>query len=108
MGKPGDLKMVRGEGMPQYRNPFEKGRLIVHFNVVFPPSIEPCMADVIADVLPPTVEEPMLPDIVDEVDLYEFDPETDRQQQRNGQRQYDEDEEHQGIHGPGGVQCATQ
>ena len=27
--KTGDLKMVRGEGMPQYRNPFEKGRLII-------------------------------------------------------------------------------
>ena len=27
--KSGDLKMVRGEGMPQYRNPFEKGRLII-------------------------------------------------------------------------------
>ena len=29
MIKTGDLKMVRGEGMPQYRNPFEKGRLII-------------------------------------------------------------------------------
>ena len=27
--KSGDLKMVSGEGMPQYRNPFEKGRLII-------------------------------------------------------------------------------
>merc|ERR1719410_2874067 len=31
--KTGDLKMVRGEGMPQYRNPFEKGRLIILFPV---------------------------------------------------------------------------
>ena len=27
--KTGDLKSVQGEGMPQYRNPFEKGRLII-------------------------------------------------------------------------------
>merc|ERR1719382_1566546 len=43
--KSGDLKMVRGEGMPQYRNPFEKGRLIIQFNVVFPPSLEPSVAE---------------------------------------------------------------
>lgn len=28
--------MVRGEGMPQYRNPFEKGDLYVKFDVQFP------------------------------------------------------------------------
>lgn len=28
--------MVRGEGMPQYRNPFDKGDLYVKFDVQFP------------------------------------------------------------------------
>lgn len=28
--------MVKGEGMPQYRNPFEKGDLYVKFDVQFP------------------------------------------------------------------------
>lgn len=28
--------MVRAEGMPQYRNPFEKGDLYVKFEVQFP------------------------------------------------------------------------
>lgn len=28
--------MVKGEGMPQYRNPFEKGDLFVKFDVQFP------------------------------------------------------------------------
>lgn len=28
--------MVRGEGMPQYRNPFEKGDLYIKFDVQFP------------------------------------------------------------------------
>merc|ERR1712214_38913 len=37
--KTGDVKQIQGEGMPQYRNPFEKGRMILQFNVVFPPSI---------------------------------------------------------------------
>ena len=51
--KTGDLKMVRGEGMPQYRNPFEKGRLIIQFNVIFPASLEPSVAEALAGILPP-------------------------------------------------------
>jgi len=34
--KPGDTKCIDGEGMPQHKNPFEKGRLYVKFDVVFP------------------------------------------------------------------------
>jgi DnaJ family protein A protein 1 len=104
--KSGDLKMVRGEGMPQYRNPFEKGRLIIQFNVVFPPSLEPSVAEKLASILPPA-DEPILPDEVDEVD----DPEADRQQQhhRMGHGHYDDDDEgHHGHPGGPGVQCATQ
>lgn len=32
----GSIRMVKGEGMPQYRNPFEKGDLYVKFDVQFP------------------------------------------------------------------------
>jgi len=108
--KTGDLKMVRGEGMPQYRNPFEKGRLIIQFNVVFPPALEPSVAEKLASILPPA-DEPILPDEVDEVDLNDFDPEADRQQQhhRMGHGHYDDDDEgHHGHPGGPGVQCATQ
>lgn len=34
--KHSDVKCILSEGMPHYRNPFEKGRLIVQFDVVFP------------------------------------------------------------------------
>ncbi|XP_035280566.1 dnaJ homolog subfamily A member 1-like [Anguilla anguilla] len=34
--KPGTKKCVLNEGMPLYRRPFEKGRLIIVFTVVFP------------------------------------------------------------------------
>lgn len=37
--KHSDLKCIMGEGMPQYKNPFEKGRLIIQFNVTFPSKI---------------------------------------------------------------------
>lgn len=33
---PGSIRMVKGEGMPQYRNPFEKGDLYLKFDVQFP------------------------------------------------------------------------
>lgn len=33
---PGSVRVVRAEGMPQYRNPFEKGDLFVKFEVQFP------------------------------------------------------------------------
>jgi len=104
--KPGDLKQVPGEGMPQYRNPFEKGRLIIQFNVVFPNNLEPSVAESLAGILPPA-EEPMIPDDHDEVDLNDFDPETDRQNQ-NHRHQYDDDDEGHAHHGGPGVQCASQ
>ena len=51
--KTGDLKCVYGEGMPTYRNPFEKGKLIVKFSVDFPESIDPQIADKLEALLPP-------------------------------------------------------
>merc|ERR1719192_2966465 len=102
--KTGDLKQIQGEGMPQYRNPFEKGRMILQFNVVFPPNLDPKVADALAKALPPG-EEPMIPDEHDEVDMNDFDPENDRQNHRR--QQYEDDDDHHGHHGPG-VQCASQ
>ena len=32
----GELKSIVNEGMPQYKNPFEKGHLFIKFNVKFP------------------------------------------------------------------------
>jgi len=33
-----DVRVIQGEGMPTHKNPFEKGDLIITFNVKFPPS----------------------------------------------------------------------
>merc|ERR1719328_613185 len=79
--KNGDIKCVYGEGMPTYRNPFEKGKLIIQFSVQFPDRLEPKLAESLAKILPPK-EEAMIPD------------------------DHDEDEGGHG-HGPG-VNCATQ
>lgn len=50
--KNGDIKSVYSEGMPTYRNPFEKGKLIIQFTVNFPDRIEPEMAAKLEKILP--------------------------------------------------------
>jgi len=34
--KPGDKKVILNEGMPAFKNPFQKGRLVIDFDVEFP------------------------------------------------------------------------
>lgn len=51
--KSGDMKSILGEGMPQYKNPFEKGRLIITFEVIFPTSIAPELIPKLESCLPP-------------------------------------------------------
>jgi hypothetical protein len=36
-----------------FRNPFEKGRLIISFNVVFPAALDPAAAVALSKILPP-------------------------------------------------------
>ena len=100
--KPGDIKCVLGEGMPQYRNPFEKGRLIIKFNIVFPVDnwLAPDKIKKLEKVLPPRTEL-MIPDGAEECDLQEYDP---HQNQRRRGDIYDEDDEE--GNGPR-VQCAS-
>ncbi|KAI3380939.1 hypothetical protein SNEBB_006776 [Seison nebaliae] len=57
----GDLKVIEREGMPTYKNPFEKGNLIVEFSVIFPKTIEPDMAHKLKKILPP-VEKTRIPE----------------------------------------------
>merc|ERR1712241_884777 len=80
--KTGDLKCVYGEGMPTYRNPFEKGKLIIQFNVEFPESLDPAVVPKLEKLLPPK-EEPMIPEEHEEVNMQEFDTEADRRQRRS-------------------------
>nr|CAH7769706.1 unnamed protein product [Callosobruchus chinensis] len=100
--KHGDVKCILNEGMPQYKNPFEKGRLIVQFLVNFPKTLPPESIPALENALPPRTE-CIIPDSAEEVTLEDFDPEQERRRaQKNA---YDEDDE---MHGPGQrVQCAT-
>jgi len=37
--KPGQIKMLKGEGMPTYRDPFNKGNFYIMFEVIFPDTL---------------------------------------------------------------------
>ncbi|CAF1355318.1 unnamed protein product [Adineta steineri] len=104
--KPGDLKCILNEGMPVYRNPMEKGRLVLHFDVKFPSKNElrPEAVTQLEKLLPAR-SEVSLPMDAEECVLVEFDP---RQSQRSNRREmYDDDDPRGGQGGPTQVNCAT-
>ncbi|XP_067235673.1 dnaJ homolog subfamily A member 4 isoform X2 [Chanodichthys erythropterus] len=101
--KPDDLKCIYNEGMPLYREPYEKGLLIIQFEIEFPDKHwlpEHMLPDL--ERLLPVRDHVMMSDDMEEVDLCEVDYE--RQKRNHSGEAYDEDE------GPrhGGVQCQTQ
>lgn len=104
--KPNDVKIIVGEGMPHYKNPFEKGRLILQFTVKFPDSIPAEKISVLESCLPPRSEQ-IIPDQVEECTLMDMDLEYEQRrrhhQHYNSGNAYDEDE----GPGPNRVQCAT-
>ncbi|KAI4465051.1 dnaj-like-2 isoform a-related [Holotrichia oblita] len=75
--KPGDVKAVVGEGMPYYKNPFERGNLYVTFEIRFPDNhfANENKLKLLESVLPPrTVFKMPVGDHVEEVDLNDYDP----------------------------------
>ncbi|XDB47850.1 hypothetical protein AB1E18_001439 [Capra hircus] len=101
--KHGDIKCVLNEGMPIYRRPYEKGRLIIEFKVNFPENgfLSPDKLSLLEKLLPERkeVEET---DEMDQVELVDFNPNQERWRHYNGEAY--EDDEH---HPRGGVQCQT-
>ncbi|XP_022306993.2 dnaJ homolog subfamily A member 1-like [Crassostrea virginica] len=102
--KPNDIKCVMNEGMPLHRNPFEKGRLIIKFDVKFPASIGKDRIPKLEKILP-TRKEPIIPDGAEEHDLIEINEEEYQHQQRQRSEAYDDDDDD--MHGGQRVQCAS-
>lgn len=101
--KNGDTKCIQSEGMPMYKNPFEKGRLILTFKVTFPEDhwISPDKLAQLKKLLPPA-EEVMVADDAEVCELVKFDP----RDQRQRMDAYDSDDE-EGMRGGQRVQCAS-
>lgn len=101
--KHGDVKCVQNEGMPIYRDPYEKGQLIIQFQVEFPEKdwLPEHLMFQLERLLPPR-EDVMVTDDMEEVQLSEV--EVQSQERGYSREAYEEDDE-----GPrGGVQCQTQ
>jgi len=114
----GMIKSVIDEGMPQHRNPFNKGLLIVQFAVTFPPSGWCNDADKLKqleNLLPPK-KQVVLEGDEEEVEMEKYDPSARSSQQRSyHQRSHhrmdidsDDDEDPRRGGGQQGVQCQTQ
>jgi DnaJ family protein A protein 1 len=115
--KNGDIRQIMNEGMPTYRSPYDKGRLIVQFSVKFPEKIDPENAAKLETLLPPrqVVE---IPSSAEECMLMDVDagqmPGKGRAGSSSGVTgfhnggNYDDDDDERHGHGPQGVQCQTQ
>ncbi|XP_029437289.1 dnaJ homolog subfamily A member 1-like isoform X2 [Rhinatrema bivittatum] len=107
--KPGDVKCIPNEGMPVFRHPFEKGKLLVHFQVKFPePGWLPSDRLQQLQAFFPLHKEHMSTDDMEEVKLVDFDPNSERSRQQQQQQQgevYHEDDHADGPQQH--VQCQT-
>ncbi|MGH0189664.1 UNVERIFIED_CONTAM: hypothetical protein FKN15_037532 [Acipenser sinensis] len=106
--KPGELKCILNEGMPTYRRPYEKGRLIIQFKVVFPDKnfVPLDKLKQLEKLLPKRQKTESIEDmeIMEEADLEDFDMSQERRRHYNGEAYHDDDED---DHQRRGVQCQT-
>ncbi|KAK5902220.1 dnaJ homolog subfamily A member 4 [Gymnodraco acuticeps] len=102
--KHNDIRCVQNEGMPIYKEPYEKGQLIIKFQVAFPEKgwLPEHLMFQLERLLPPR-EDVMITDDMEEVELSEPDVSSQRRASREA---YEEDEE--GPRNGNGVQCQTQ
>jgi len=107
--KPGDMKCIDREGMPHHKNPFEKGRLMIKFNVEFPApgTITPDMAKSLRVALPRGEEVGHLPPDTEEYFASDPAPSDSRRRAREAYDEADDSDE-EGHRGGHRVACAQQ
>ncbi|KAJ0028951.1 hypothetical protein NQD34_003948 [Periophthalmus magnuspinnatus] len=101
--KPNDIKCIQNEGMPIYKDPYEKGQLLVNFQIEFPEKEwlpEHLMYQL--ERLLPQREDVMLTDDMEEVDLSDVDVQAQQRKQQGEAYEEDEDAPRSGV------QCQTQ
>jgi len=107
--KPGDMKVIENEGMPIHKHPYDKGQLVIIFDVEFPTpaQLDAAKRNTLRSILPaiPAVQKPTKKSsdselIIEESRLGDVDPSKinadgtpKRQQQRRGYHMHDEEED---------------
>lgn len=101
--RPGEEKVIRGEGMPVHKRPFDKGNMYIKFNIKFPDSNWCSNDDLVklAKLLPPKPE--IKEAHVEEVHITDLDSRDVKHESMH----YDDEMEGDERGGPG-VQCAQQ
>lgn len=114
--KPGDVRALKEEGMPQVKNPYVRGNIYIEFDVVFPDAkqLSEASKKVLKTVLPPapshadTMSDAGTPE---EVTLISVDFEAEKRRfEAQAREAYEEQEEEEGGHGGRGgqPQCRQQ
>jgi len=111
--KPGEIRTIDKEGMPQHKQPFNKGHLFIKFTIQFPDTLTKPQIRTLETVLPARIPAPKLTkkDNAEEVVLGGVRVEGKDQHRRGGSgggggEAYEEDDEQRG--GQEGVQCRQQ
>jgi DnaJ family protein A protein 2 len=109
---PGDFKKIKGEGMPAYKRPFDKGYLYVEFEVIFPNANWTSLEKIkqLESILPARKLidlKGINPEMINAVDLENCKDKPKPTSNGQGHAQ-DEDMEDEGHGGHSGVQCAQQ
>ena len=111
MIRPGDIRCILNEGMPQHRRPFDKGRLVICFSVNFPQEnwISPDKYVALEQLLPPR-REVMISEGVVDCAMHKFEPSSSAASASASYRRrpeaYDSDDEEMGMGGQQ-FQCAS-
>ncbi|RYG69932.1 hypothetical protein EON64_01515, partial [archaeon] len=98
------VKLIKGEGMPQHGNIFNKGGLFVHFKVKFPKTLPESTVAKLKALLP-APNAPMLSGEEEEVSLSEVDLSMFGRTTDAGRSAVDDDDEEGGQGGAQRVQC---
>ncbi|KAL9102006.1 MAG: hypothetical protein Q9163_002806 [Psora crenata] len=106
---PGEIKMIRGQGMPSFRH-HDFGNLYIQFDVKMPPSHfnSPEKIQMLESILPPRQEQPALPGdaMVEDYPLEDIDASGQRRAQ--GATNMDDEDEDGVPRGAERMQCASQ
>ncbi|CAB1331738.1 unnamed protein product, partial [Coregonus sp. 'balchen'] len=108
--KANDVRCVHNEGMPIHRDPYDRGQLIIHFQVEFPDKhwLPEHLLPKLEALLPPR-DEHLISDDMEEVDLTEMDRNYSQQRSSSsggGKPSFDDIDDEEG--GGQGVQCQQQ
>jgi len=107
--KPGEVKSVPGEGMPKHRNPFDKGFLLIEFDVELPESLPATTLSALAKLLPEPKKTEMQVDLEQAEECFLHDGVSATASGRDPRMDQDDDEDERGGGGgPRGAQCVHQ